>query len=89
MTTLPATSRSLVRPPHRRERLIEALLFLAAALGVVTTIGIVVVLLYQTVEFFRARQHRRVPDRHGLVGIDRAVQMGDPPARRAGPSSWP
>jgi phosphate transport system permease protein len=53
MTTLPATSRSLVRPQHRRERLIEALLFLAAALGVVTTVGIVLVLLYQTVEFFR------------------------------------
>ena len=32
MTTLPATSRSLVRPPHRREQAIEALLFLAASL---------------------------------------------------------
>jgi phosphate transport system permease protein len=53
MTTLPTTSRSLVRPPHRQERLIEALLFLAAALGVVTTIGIVVVLAFQTIEFFR------------------------------------
>jgi phosphate transport system permease protein len=52
MTTMP-TSRSLVRPPHRRERMIEALLFLAAALGVVTTIGIIVVLVFQTVEFFR------------------------------------
>ncbi len=53
MTTLPATSRSLVRPPHRREQAIEALLFLAASLGVVTTIGIVLVLAFQTIEFFR------------------------------------
>ena len=45
----------LVRPDagHRRERVIEALLFAAAALGVVTTIGIVVVLLVQTIEFFQ------------------------------------
>jgi phosphate transport system permease protein len=35
------------------ERIIEAFLFAAAALGVVTTIGIVVILLYQTVEFFQ------------------------------------
>jgi phosphate transport system permease protein len=35
------------------ERIIEAFLFAAAALGVVTTIGIVVILLYQTVEFFK------------------------------------
>jgi phosphate transport system permease protein len=53
MTAMPAERRSLVRPPHRRERIIEALLFLAAALGVLTTIGIVVVLAYQTIEFFR------------------------------------
>jgi phosphate transport system permease protein len=53
MTTLPATSRSLVRPPHRRERAIEALLFLAAALGVLTTLGIVFVLAFQTIEFFQ------------------------------------
>ena len=51
MTTSPA--RSLVRPPHRRERVIEALLFTAAALGVVTTIGIVFVLIFQTIEFFQ------------------------------------
>jgi phosphate transport system permease protein len=40
---------------HRRpvsERLIERLLFLAAAVGVVTTIGIIAVLAFQTVEFF-------------------------------------
>jgi phosphate transport system permease protein len=35
------------------ERIIEALLFLSAALGVVTTIGIVAVLLFETLEFFR------------------------------------
>jgi len=40
---------------HRRpwsERVIETLLFLAAALGIVTTLGIIVVLIVQTVEFF-------------------------------------
>ncbi len=52
MTSL-APARSLVRPPHRRERLIEALLFMAAGLGVVTTIGIVLVLIFQTIEFFQ------------------------------------
>jgi phosphate transport system permease protein len=35
------------------ERVIEVLLFLSAVLGVVTTIGIVLVLLFETVEFFR------------------------------------
>ena len=34
------------------ERIIEPLLFLAAALGVATTIGIVAVLAVQTIEFF-------------------------------------
>ena len=40
---------------HRRpigERIIERLLFLAAALGVLTTIGIIAVLAFQTIEFF-------------------------------------
>ncbi|MCI0581274.1 MAG: phosphate ABC transporter permease subunit PstC [Chloroflexi bacterium] len=40
---------------HRRplsERIIERLLFLAAALGVVTTLGIIAVLALETVEFF-------------------------------------
>ncbi|HEU0237500.1 MAG TPA: phosphate ABC transporter permease subunit PstC [Candidatus Limnocylindrales bacterium] len=40
---------------HRRplgERIIERLLFLAAALGVLTTIGIVAVLAFETFEFF-------------------------------------
>ena len=40
---------------HRRpigERIIERLLFLAAALGVVTTAGIIAVLAFETVEFF-------------------------------------
>jgi len=36
------------------ERIIETLLFAAAALGVVTTIGIVVILAAQTFQFFRA-----------------------------------
>lgn len=35
-----------------RERIIERLLFLAAALGVLTTIGIITVLAFETVEFF-------------------------------------
>ena len=35
------------------ERIIEALLFLAAALGVLTTIGIVVILFVQTLQFFQ------------------------------------
>ncbi len=35
------------------ERIIEVLLFVAAALGVVTTIGIVVLLLYETIQFFQ------------------------------------
>jgi phosphate transport system permease protein len=35
------------------ERVIEVLLFLSAVLGVVTTIGIVLVLLFETLEFFR------------------------------------
>ena len=35
------------------ERIIEVLLFLSAALGVVTTIGIVLVLAFETLEFFR------------------------------------
>lgn len=48
---------SQARPLTRRqpvtERIIEFLLFLAAALGVVTTIGIVLVLVFETFEFFR------------------------------------
>jgi phosphate transport system permease protein len=42
---------------HRRpmtERAIETALFLAAALGVVTTAGIILVLVFQTFEFFQA-----------------------------------
>jgi phosphate transport system permease protein len=35
------------------ERIIEALLFVAAALGVLTTIGIVVILFVQTLQFFQ------------------------------------
>ena len=35
------------------ERIIEALLFAAASLGVLTTIGIIVLLTYQTIQFFQ------------------------------------
>jgi phosphate transport system permease protein len=41
------------RTRSMRERLIEAFLFLSAGVGVVTTVGIVVVLAFETVEFFR------------------------------------
>ena len=43
---------SFTRRKPANERIIEPLLFLAAALGVVTTVGIVGVLAYETVEFF-------------------------------------
>lgn len=42
----------LTRRKPASERIIEPLLFLAAALGVVTTVGIVMVLAYETIEFF-------------------------------------
>lgn len=42
----------LTRPRTSTERVIEPLLFLAAAVSVVTTIGIIVVLGYQAIEFF-------------------------------------
>ena len=38
---------------HFKERAIESVLFLAASVSVATTIGIVVILLYESVEFFR------------------------------------
>ena len=44
---------ALTRRRPVRERIIERLLFLAAALGVVTTIGIILVLAFETLEFFR------------------------------------
>jgi phosphate transport system permease protein len=47
-----ARARSLTRRPPRSERVIEAVLFLSAALGVVTTAGIILVLAFQTFEFF-------------------------------------
>jgi phosphate transport system permease protein len=50
MTSQP---RPLTRQRPATERIIEVLLFLAAALGVVTTIGIVLVLAFETLEFFR------------------------------------
>ena len=45
--------RPLTRQRPLSERAIEVLLFLSAALSVVTTIGIVGVLLFETIEFFR------------------------------------
>ncbi|HET9755418.1 MAG TPA: phosphate ABC transporter permease subunit PstC [Candidatus Limnocylindrales bacterium] len=47
-----AAARPLTRQRPISERIIETLLFLAAALGVVTTAGIVLVLAFQTIEFF-------------------------------------
>src|SRR5688572_16456925 len=47
-------ARPLTRERPATERIIEVLLFLAAALGVVTTIGIVLVLVFETIDFFRA-----------------------------------
>jgi phosphate transport system permease protein len=44
---------NLTRRRPWSERIIEALLFAAAAVGVLTTIGIVVILLYQTLLFFQ------------------------------------
>jgi phosphate transport system permease protein len=44
----------LTRAKPLHERVIEALLFLAAAVGVLTTFGIIVVLAVETVEFFLA-----------------------------------
>jgi phosphate transport system permease protein len=43
---------SLTRRRPRSERVIEALLFASAAVGVVTTAGIILVLGFQTLEFF-------------------------------------
>ena len=44
---------NLTRRRPWSERIIEGFLFMAAALGVLTTIGIVVILLYQTLLFFQ------------------------------------
>lgn len=46
-------ARPLTRQRPMSERFIEVLLFMSAALGVVTTLGIVLVLLFETFEFFR------------------------------------
>ncbi|TAJ99226.1 MAG: phosphate ABC transporter permease subunit PstC [Chloroflexota bacterium] len=45
---------SLTRRRPVGERIIERLLFLAAAVGVVTTLGIIAVLAFETIEFFLA-----------------------------------
>jgi phosphate transport system permease protein len=47
-----ATSTTLIHRRPMTERVIERLLFLAAALGVVTTLGIIAVLADQTIQFF-------------------------------------
>ena len=44
---------ALPRPSRLRERFIEGLLFLAAAVGVATTVGIIVVLAVESFQFFR------------------------------------
>ncbi len=44
---------ALTRQRPLSERIIEGLLFLSAVLGVVTTAGIILVLAFQTIEFFR------------------------------------
>jgi phosphate transport system permease protein len=49
MTAAPGT---LSRRRPRGERLIEAFLFLAASVGVVTTLGIVLALAFETLDFF-------------------------------------
>ena len=49
-----AAGSPFIRRKPISERIIELLLFLAAALGVVTTVGIVSVLAVQTIEFFLA-----------------------------------
>jgi phosphate transport system permease protein len=50
--TAPAVPMDLSHRPSRTERIIEPLLFLAAAVSVLTTIGIILVLAYETFEFF-------------------------------------
>lgn len=47
-----AAQKSLTRVRPASERVIESLLFLSAVVGVVTTIGIVLVLAYETIQFF-------------------------------------
>jgi phosphate transport system permease protein len=51
--SMTAGQMNLTRRRPWSERIIEAFLFAAAALGVLTTIGIVVILLYQTLLFFQ------------------------------------
>lgn len=49
-----SAARPLTRSKPLSERIIEALLFLSAVLGVVTTLGIVAVLVIETLDFFVA-----------------------------------
>ncbi|MEX1169661.1 MAG: phosphate ABC transporter permease subunit PstC [Chloroflexota bacterium] len=48
-----AASRALTRRTPLREQGIELILFLAAAIGVLTTVGIILALIFETIEFFR------------------------------------
>jgi phosphate transport system permease protein len=48
-----AASRPLTRQRPASERVIEALLFLAASVGVITTVGIIIVLAFEAIEFFK------------------------------------
>ncbi|MCC9077858.1 phosphate ABC transporter permease subunit PstC [Litorilinea aerophila] len=56
--TLPAARQQEVRPPYGRRRrwnelIIQAFLFVCAAVSILTTLGIILVLLQETVLFFR------------------------------------
>ena len=61
-----------------RDRIIERVLFLCAALSVLTTGGIIAVLAFETFEFLREVPVARLPDRHR---VDAAVL--EPEVRRA------
>ncbi len=53
MVTMTTTANRLSRSGSKVERLFETLLLLAAAVGVVTTVGIIAVLAVETIAFFR------------------------------------
>ena len=48
-----AAPASFSRRAPLRERFIEAFLFLSAGIGILTTVGIVAVLAFEAIEFFR------------------------------------
>jgi phosphate transport system permease protein len=51
---------------HFSERLIEMVLFAAATVSVLTTVGIVYVLVSESINFFQQRQHCRFSDRQPM-----------------------